>query len=113
MLFQQKLERYMATQTLNINGRTVPVQAPGQETLLSALRNRLDLTGTKFGCGEGECGACTVLVNGEPVRSCQTALSEVAGARVTTIEGLEHQGRLNPLQQAFLDEGAFQCGYCT
>jgi len=103
----------MATQTLNINGRSVPVEAPSEESLLSVLRNRLDLTGTKFGCGEGECGACTVLINGEPVRSCQTPLSEAAGAKITTIEGLEHQGQLSPVQRAFLEEDAFQCGYCT
>ena len=103
----------MSPQTLNINGRAVPVTAPGEETLLSVLRNRLNLTGTKFGCGEGECGACTVLLNGEPAKSCQTSISEAAKAKITTIEGLEHSGRLTPVQQAFLDEGALQCGYCT
>jgi len=103
----------MSHQTLNINGRAVPVTAPGEETLLSVLRNRLNLTGTKFGCGEGECGACTVLLDGEPAKSCQTSISEAAKAKITTIEGLEHNGRLTPVQQAFLDEGALQCGYCT
>ena len=103
----------MDNQTLNINGTPTQVTAPGDETLLSVLRNRLNLTGTKYGCGEGECGACTVLLDSKSVKSCQTLLSEVAGARITTIEGLEQNGRLTPVQQAFLDEGAFQCGYCT
>jgi len=103
----------MATQSLNINGRAVPVDAPSDETLLSVLRNRLNLTGTKYGCGEGECGACTVLLDGKSVKSCQTQLSEVGGAKITTIEGLEHNDQLTPVQQAFLDEGAFQCAYCT
>jgi aerobic-type carbon monoxide dehydrogenase small subunit (CoxS/CutS family) len=103
----------MPTQTLNINGASMPVDAPGDETLLSVLRNRLNLTGTKYGCGEGECGACTVLFNGKSVKSCQTPISEVAGAKITTIEGLEQHGQLTPVQQAFLDNGAFQCGYCT
>ena len=103
----------MSTQTLNINGAPMQVNAPGDETLLSVLRNRLNLTGTKYGCGEGECGACTVLLDGKPVKSCQTSMSEAAGAKITTIEGLEHNGQLTPVQQAFLDEGAFQCAYCT
>ena len=91
----------------------MPVEAPGDETLLSVLRNRLALTGTKYGCGEGECGACTVLLDGKAVKSCQTLLSEAADARITTIEGLEQHGQLTAVQQAFLDTGAFQCGYCT
>jgi aerobic-type carbon monoxide dehydrogenase small subunit (CoxS/CutS family) len=103
----------MPTQTLNINGASMPVDAHADETLLSVLRNRLNLTGTKYGCGEGECGACTVLLNGRAVKSCQTQMSEVADAKITTIEGLEQNGQLTPVQQAFLDEGAFQCGYCT
>ena len=103
----------MPTQTLSINGSPMPVDAPGNEPLLSVLRNRLNLTGTKYGCGEGECGACTVLLNGKSVKSCRTPLSAAAGAKITTIEGLEHEGQLTPVQQAFLDEGAFQCGYCT
>jgi aerobic-type carbon monoxide dehydrogenase small subunit (CoxS/CutS family) len=103
----------MSAQTLTINGVATRVDAPADETLLSVLRYRLNLTGTKYGCGEGECGACTVLLDGKAVRSCQTALSDVGAARITTIEGLEHGGKLSPLQQAFLDEGAFQCAYCT
>ncbi len=77
------------------------------------LREDLGLTGTKYGCGEGQCGACTVLLDGQPIRSCLTPVSAAAGKKLTTIEGLEQNGRLHPLQQAFLDEGAFQCGYCT
>ncbi|HWB33050.1 MAG TPA: (2Fe-2S)-binding protein [Acidobacteriaceae bacterium] len=103
----------MSVRTLNINGAAMHVDASDDETLLSVLRYRLALTGTRFGCGEGECGACTVLLDGKSVRSCQTAVSEVGAAKITTVEGLEHDGRLSPVQQAFLDEGAFQCGYCT
>jgi|ERR1035437_787674 aerobic-type carbon monoxide dehydrogenase small subunit (CoxS/CutS family) len=103
----------MSDFTLTVNGAKLPVTAPGDESLLSVLRNRLNLTGTKYGCGEGECGACTVLLDGKAVRSCQTLISEAGGAKITTIEGLEQHGQLTPVQQAFLDEDAFQCGYCT
>jgi aerobic-type carbon monoxide dehydrogenase small subunit (CoxS/CutS family) len=106
-------ESTMSSLTLNINGAKMPVDAPGDETLLSVLRNRLALTGTKYGCGEGECGACTVLLDGKAVKSCQTLVSEAAGARITTVEGLEQNGRLTPVQQAFVDAGAYQCGFCT
>jgi aerobic-type carbon monoxide dehydrogenase small subunit (CoxS/CutS family) len=98
---------------LKINGADLRVHAPGEESLLSVLRDQLHLTGTKYGCGEGQCGACTVLIDGQATRSCQATLATSAGARITTIEGLEHNGSLSPVQQAFLDEGAFQCGYCT
>jgi aerobic-type carbon monoxide dehydrogenase small subunit (CoxS/CutS family) len=103
----------MGEYTLNINGSPSRVNAPAEESLLSVLRNRLDLTGTKYGCGEGQCGACTVLLNGHAVRSCLTAVSVAAGAKIVTIEGLEQNGKLSPVQEAFLEEGAFQCGYCT
>ena len=103
----------MSDFTLTVNGAKLPVTAPGDESLLSVLRNRLNLTGTKYGCGEGECGACTVLLDGKAVKSCQTLVSEAAGSKITTIEGLEQHGQLTPVQQAFLDEDAFQCGYCT
>jgi aerobic-type carbon monoxide dehydrogenase small subunit (CoxS/CutS family) len=103
----------MSEIVLNINGKRVKADAPAEETLLSALRNRLDLTGTKYGCGEGQCGACTVLLDGRAVRSCMTPLSAAANAKIVTIEGLEEDGKLSPVQQAFLDQGAFQCGYCT
>ena len=98
---------------LNINGAALTVRAPGDETLLSVLRDRLRLMGTKYGCGEGECGACTVLIDGTATRSCQTLAASVKGAKIITIEGLESQGALSPVQQAFLDEESFQCGYCT
>jgi aerobic-type carbon monoxide dehydrogenase small subunit (CoxS/CutS family) len=103
----------MAEFVLNINGTHLHVTAPAEETLLSVLRNRLDLTGTKYGCGEGQCGACTVLLDGRATRSCLVTVSAAADAKITTIEGLEQNGVLTPVQQAFLDEGAFQCGYCT
>ena len=103
----------MSEYTLSVNGKNLRVNAPADESLLSVLRNRLDLTGTKYGCGEGQCGACTVLLNGEATRSCLTTVTDAAGAKIVTIEGLEQNGKLSPVQQAFLEEGAFQCGYCT
>lgn len=103
----------MGEYVFNINGGRVQVNVPAEETLLSVLRNRLNLTGTKYGCGEGQCGACTVLIDGRATRSCLTPVTAAAGANITTIEGLERDGQLSPVQQAFLDEGAFQCGYCT
>jgi aerobic-type carbon monoxide dehydrogenase small subunit (CoxS/CutS family) len=98
---------------LNVNGKAISLNAHPEESLLSVLRNRLHLTGTKYGCGEGQCGACTVLIDGRSTRSCLTPASAASGAKVTTIEGLEHDGTLTPVQQAFLEEGAFQCAYCT
>ena len=98
---------------LHINGKDHPVDAPQDETLLSVLRNRLNLTGTKYGCGEGQCGACTVLMDGAATRSCQIPAAAAADTKITTIEGLEQNGRLSPVQDAFLQEGAYQCGYCT
>jgi aerobic-type carbon monoxide dehydrogenase small subunit (CoxS/CutS family) len=98
---------------LNANGAVRQVRAADDEPLLWVLRNKLGLTGTKYGCGEGQCGACTVLLDGRPTRSCLTPAAAVAGAKITTIEGLEQNGRLSPVQAAFLEEGAFQCGYCT
>jgi aerobic-type carbon monoxide dehydrogenase small subunit (CoxS/CutS family) len=98
---------------LNINGKRYGVNAGSDETLLSVLRNRLELTGTKYGCGEGQCGACTVLMDGAPTRSCSIPAVAAANTKIITIEGLEQDGKLTPVQKAFLDEGAFQCGYCT
>jgi aerobic-type carbon monoxide dehydrogenase small subunit (CoxS/CutS family) len=98
---------------LNINGAVHRVRASSEESLLSILRNQLQLTGTKYGCGEGQCGACTLLMDGIARRSCRTEVASAAGARITTIEGLESNGTLSPVQQAFLYEEAFQCGYCT
>jgi aerobic-type carbon monoxide dehydrogenase small subunit (CoxS/CutS family) len=101
----------MGEYTLHVNGREMRVSAPPDEPLLWVLRNRLDLTGTKYGCGEGQCGACTVLLNGQATRSCLTPLNAVAGAKIVTIEGLAQNGHLTPVQEAFLHEGALQCGY--
>lgn len=98
---------------LEVNGKQYPVQADPDTPLLSVLRDELGLTGSKYGCGEGQCGACTVLIGGSPRRSCQIPVSAAAGKPITTIEGLEQGGRLHPVQQAFVDEGAFQCAYCT
>src|SRR5208337_1491583 len=103
----------MSDFVLNVNGIQLRVSASSGETLLSVLRNRLDLTGTKYGCGEGQCGACTVLLDGRATRSCLTTVESAAHAKIVTIEGLEQKGSLSAVQQAFLDEGAFQCGYCT
>jgi aerobic-type carbon monoxide dehydrogenase small subunit (CoxS/CutS family) len=98
---------------LNVNGAKLHVDASSEETLLSVLRNRLHLTGTKYGCGEGQCGACTVLLDGRAAHSCMVSVASAASAKIVTIEGLEENGKLSAVQQAFLDEGAFQCGYCT
>src|SRR5277367_3818286 len=98
---------------LRINGTKVRVSADGERPLLGVLRDHLGLTGAKYGCGEGRCGACTVLIDGTPTRSCVTKLGAIAAREITTIEGLEKDGKLHPLQQAFLDAGALQCGYCT
>jgi aerobic-type carbon monoxide dehydrogenase small subunit (CoxS/CutS family) len=98
---------------LRINGAKVHVSAAEEQFLLGVLRDELGLTGAKYGCGEGRCGACTVLVDGEPVRSCVTKVGTVAAQEITTIEGLEKDGKLHPLQEAFLETGAMQCGYCT
>jgi aerobic-type carbon monoxide dehydrogenase small subunit (CoxS/CutS family) len=99
--------------TLFVNGTRHEVDAASDESLLSILRNRLDLTGTKYGCGEGQCGACTVLLDGRPVRSCRTLASSVGSRKIATIEGLAQHGQLHPVQQGFLEKEAFQCGYCT
>jgi aerobic-type carbon monoxide dehydrogenase small subunit (CoxS/CutS family) len=98
---------------LSVNEAEHQVDAPPDSKLLYILRDSLGLTGTKYGCGEGMCGACTVLVDGKPARSCQAPLSAVAGKKITTIEGLEENGQLHPVQQAFVGAEAFQCAYCT
>jgi aerobic-type carbon monoxide dehydrogenase small subunit (CoxS/CutS family) len=98
---------------LHVNGTRRPVNASPERSLLSVLRDDLDLTGAKYGCGEGQCGACTVLLDGQAVRSCITRVSAAEGKHITTIEGLERNGQLHPLQEAFLETGAMQCGYCT
>jgi len=98
---------------LNINSTRHRVDVESDRSLLSVLRDDLDLTGSKYGCGEGQCGACTVLIDGKATRSCITTVGSVVGKRITTIEGLEQHGRLHPVQQAFIEADAMQCGYCT
>src|SRR6185436_8692116 len=98
---------------LHVNGARLAVDAAGERPLLGVLRDDLGLTGCKIGCGEGECGACTVLVDGRPARSCITAAGAAEGHELLTIEGLAEGGRLHPLQRAFLEADALQCGYCT
>src|SRR5437868_9251512 len=98
---------------LHVNGSRRRVEADAERTLLSVLRDDLDLTGTKYGCGEGRCGACTVLLDGKPVKSCPIEVGAAEGKQIRTIEGVEQNGQLHPLEQAFLDADAFQCDYCT
>lgn len=97
----------------DINGASREVDAPPMKRLLDVLREDLRLTGTKEGCGEGECGACSVIVDGEVINSCLTPICQFQGAKITTVEGLARDGRLDPLQQAFLEYGGAQCGICT
>jgi nicotinate dehydrogenase subunit A len=97
----------------DLNGRRVSLDAEEDRTLLWVLRTDFSLTGAKYGCGAGVCGACTVIVDGKAVRSCLSSAKDVAGKAVVTIEGLAPEGELHPLQRAFIDHGAFQCGYCT
>jgi aerobic-type carbon monoxide dehydrogenase small subunit (CoxS/CutS family) len=101
------------TLTLNVNGTQKTLTTSPQRSLLDVLREDLQLTGTKYGCGEGRCGACAVLVDGNRVLACNTPAVQVAGKTVTTIEGLGSKDALHPVQEAFLAEGAMQCGYCT
>jgi aerobic-type carbon monoxide dehydrogenase small subunit (CoxS/CutS family) len=96
-----------------LNGSPASLAVDGERKLLWVLRGDLGLTGTKFGCGESLCGACTVVVDGEPLRSCQVAMNDVRGKEITTIEGLARVGRLHPLQEEFIEHGGMQCGFCT
>ena len=98
---------------LSVNGKRRTVDVDASVSLLSVLRDDLDLTGTKYGCGEGRCGACTVLLNGQLTRSCVTQVGRAAGKQITTIEGLENDGKLHPLQEAFIKADAMQCAFCT
>jgi aerobic-type carbon monoxide dehydrogenase small subunit (CoxS/CutS family) len=102
-----------ATVQFTLNGKPQRLATESRRTLLDVLREDLDLTGTKYGCGEGQCRACTVLMDGEPVRSCLTEISEVEGRKIQTIEGLATNDKLHPVQEAFIKEGAMQCGYCV
>jgi aerobic-type carbon monoxide dehydrogenase small subunit (CoxS/CutS family) len=103
----------MAILRLTINRTPYTVNADPQTSLLSVLREQLDLTGSKYGCGEGQCGACTVLIDGKAQRSCITKVGTVSAMQITTIEGLASGEQLHPVQEAFLEAGAMQCGYCT
>jgi aerobic-type carbon monoxide dehydrogenase small subunit (CoxS/CutS family) len=103
----------MAAYVLRVNGRTHRVDGDAADSLLSVLRYELGLTGSKFGCGEGHCGACTVLIDGLATRACVTKLSAAADKSITTIEAIASNGKLHPVQEAFLETEAFQCGYCT
>jgi aerobic-type carbon monoxide dehydrogenase small subunit (CoxS/CutS family) len=98
---------------LDVNGVKRRIDADPDRTLLSVLRDDLDLTGTKYGCGEGQCAACTVLIDGQPVRSCLTKVGTVGAKRIVTVEGLAPEGKLHPVQEAFLEAEAMQCGWCT
>ncbi len=98
---------------VTVNNRETLVETEGDRPLLDVLRENLQLTGTKYGCGEGECGACTVLLDGKPARSCLITISEAEGRQVQTIEGLAEGAELHPVQKAFLQEQAMQCGYCV
>jgi aerobic-type carbon monoxide dehydrogenase small subunit (CoxS/CutS family) len=103
----------LKTLELQINGKPYQIKVNSERSLLSVLRDDLNLTGTKYGCGEAQCGACTVLINGIATRSCVTVVENLAGKQITTIEGLEKDGKLHPLQQAFIKADAMQCAYCT
>ena len=98
---------------LNVNGKKLSVDVDSSESLLIVLRDNLNLTGTKYGCGEAQCGACTVLLDGQAVRSCVTPVSRAADKKIATIEGLEKDGKLHPLQETFIKADAMQCAYCT
>ncbi len=99
--------------SLNVNGKKLRVDVDSQTPLLYVLRDYLNLTGTKYGCGEARCGACTILADGQAMRSCVTPVGRVSDKQITTIEGMEQDGKLHPLQEAFLKADALQCGYCT
>lgn len=99
--------------SFKLNGKPVTVEVEGDESLLTVVREYLDFTGTKFGCGLGDCGACTVVIDNEALRSCMLAVENVSGMNVLTIEGLETNGSLHPLQKAFIEKDALQCGFCT
>jgi aerobic-type carbon monoxide dehydrogenase small subunit (CoxS/CutS family) len=98
---------------MHINGKSVQIDADPERTLLSVLRDDLELTGAKYGCGEGECGACTVFLDGVPVRSCRRTVASVGEKKIVTIEGLAQNGKLHPVQKAFIEADAMQCAYCT
>lgn len=99
--------------SFKLNSKPVTVAVEGEESLLTVIREYLDATGTKFGCGLGDCGACTVVIDNEAIRSCMLAVGDISGMDILTIEGLENNGSLHPLQKAFVEKDALQCGFCT
>jgi aerobic-type carbon monoxide dehydrogenase small subunit (CoxS/CutS family) len=103
----------MSSIILNINGKRAQVDTDADRSLLEVLRDELNLTASKYGCGEGQCGACTVIIDGRATRSCITEVGSVSGKKITTLEGVAASGKLHPVQQAFIDATAMQCGYCT
>ena len=107
------IQRMLVSVELNVNGKTRSVETDPERPLLDVLREDLGLTGTKYGCGEGQCRACTVLLDGRPVTSCQTPAKQADKRQITTIEGLAQDGKLDPVQEAFIEQNGFQCGYCT
>lgn len=113
MITEGRWKMKHTTISLNVNGEDYSIRVSDNRTLLQAIRDDLGLTGTKEGCGVGECGACTVLVDGQPVNSCLVLAVEMDGREISTVEGLARDGALDPLQQAFIEEGAVQCGFCT
>jgi aerobic carbon-monoxide dehydrogenase small subunit len=112
-IFELKKNGEQNKMKIKVNGRSYKIAAKPWRTLLDVLRNDLGLTGTKEGCGTGSCGSCTVLMDGQAVNACLVLIAEAQGKTITTIEGLSHEGELHPLQRAFMDEGAVQCGFCT
>lgn len=111
-MVEKKKEQKKICITLNVNGKDYTGEVKPHWTLLQVIRDQLGLTGTKYGCGTGECGACTVIMDGKPMTSCLVLAASAAGRKITTIEGISKDG-LHPLQEAFIEEGAIQCGYCT
>ena len=103
----------MSSITLNVNGKRAQLDTESDRSLLEVLRDDLNLTASKYGCGEGQCGACTVIIDGHATRSCITEVGSVAGKKITTLEGIASSGKLHPVQQAFIEATAMQCGYCT
>ena len=109
----ERIQKMLVSIELNVNGKTRAVETDPDRPLLDVLREDLGLTGTKYGCGEGQCRACTVLLDGRPVTSCRTPAKQANKRQITTIEGLARNGKLHPVQEAFIKEGAMQCGYCV
>lgn len=113
MFYRQNFSRMKKKISFKVNGQSFSMELRGDEALLTVIRDYLNFTGTKYGCGIGECGACTVLIDNEPVRSCMTLSEDIEGKSIVTIEGLAQGGELHPIQKAFIEKDALQCGFCT